>query len=221
MNEKIKEQLLEKTSEEFIKFLEDEKIFDDPDIKLHKLHFYMSKALLGREDYYVFWFDQECCWFNWRDLNKKWIAHLAKKRNVHKPPFMVGYGEGDMPEYDEQPNILPIAKGKTVSEIRKMTPVSTFLTEYFPDAFRALAQHSYICNEIHNPGEPMHWDREKSDDHTNCALRHHMDSKRISSESGLPEVIAEAWRALAKAQLTLEEMGYVWENMSYQKSVDQ
>jgi len=218
MNKKIKEKLLEKTSEEFVDFLKSENIFDIPDIRLKSL---LAPALSDCEDYYMLWFDREYCQFDWVGLDMRWSDHLAKKRNNHKPPFMVGYGEGDMPEYDEQPNILPIAKGKTVSEIRKMTPVSTFLTEYFPDAFRALAQHSYICNEIHNPGEPMHWDREKSDDHTNCALRHHMDSKRISSESGLPEVIAEAWRALAKAQLTLEEMGYVWENMSYQKSVDQ
>lgn len=90
---------------------------------------------------------------------------------------------------------------------RKATPLFTFLNTYFPDAFVSLARLSFKANEKHNPGEPMHWAREKSTDHKDCILRHLLDEERIDPETDEPEAVAAAWRALANAQLVLEKLG--------------
>jgi hypothetical protein len=80
---------------------------------------------------------------------------------------------------------------------------------YFPDALLAIAEHSYRGNEKHNPGEPLHWAREKSKDHADCIARHLIDIgpywNAIDPETGSYHAAALAWRALALLQLVLEK----------------
>lgn len=99
------------------------------------------------------------------------------------------------------PSRLPL-DGKA----RKEIPLWSFIEGYFPDAIIALASLSFKANAKHNPGQPMHWSREKSSDHKDCILRHLLDEERIDPETGWPEAVAAAWRACANAQLVIERM---------------
>ncbi len=82
----------------------------------------------------------------------------------------------------------------TDSAERKTYPLYRGLFKYFPRALAAIAHHSWANNEKHNPGEPVHWSREKSSDHEDCLLRHVLEE----------DWEAVAWRALAKLELELE-----------------
>ena len=115
-------------------------------------------------------------------------------------------------------NILPPVRAASISQIRKNTPIHTVLTEYFPDAFMAIAQQCQQGDTKHNPqnaGNPPFWAREKSKDHLNCVVRHAMTPNRHDEETNLPECVAMAWRALAYCQLELERQGYDWETQTY------
>lgn len=90
------------------------------------------------------------------------------------------------------------------SKKRKDAPVARGVLDYFPDALVAVAELSRIGNEQHNPGQPMHWAREKSPDHADCILRHLID-RGHTDEDGVLHSTKVAWRALALLQLELEE----------------
>lgn len=94
----------------------------------------------------------------------------------------------------------------TDKQARKRMPIATGALAYFPDAIAAVAHCSVIGNEQHAPGEPLHWVREKSMDHTDTIVRHlvdHMTADPIDAD-GVPHIVKVAWRALAEAQLFLE-----------------
>ena len=90
------------------------------------------------------------------------------------------------------------------SKERKETPVFSGVLQYFPDAINAVARQSWAGNEKHNPGEPLHWAREKSCDHMDCAIRHMMTPNEIDPETGGTHLVAAAWRILAALQLQQE-----------------
>jgi hypothetical protein len=90
------------------------------------------------------------------------------------------------------------------STSRKATPIFSGVMRYFPDALAAVARLSKAGNDKHNPGEPLHWSREKSADHGDCIARHQIAFDQIDPESGEYHAAAVAWRALAQLQL-LEE----------------
>lgn len=94
--------------------------------------------------------------------------------------------------------VVPIS-----SEDRKATPIATGLLDYFPDAIVELARLSHDSNEQHNPGEPVHWERGKSDDHDDCAMRHFMDRGKRDTD-GKRHTAKAAWRLLAMLQLEIE-----------------
>jgi len=77
------------------------------------------------------------------------------------------------------------------------------LLDYFPDALAAVAHVSYVGNEQHKPGQPMHWAKEKSTDHADCIVRHLVDRGKVDSD-GLLHTAKVAWRALALLQTELE-----------------
>lgn len=89
------------------------------------------------------------------------------------------------------------------AERRKRMPVASGVLDYFPDAIRAIAACSWVGNEQHNPGEPLHWSRGKSADHPDCLLRHFMERGTVDSD-GVRHSTKAAWRALAILQLELE-----------------
>ena len=88
------------------------------------------------------------------------------------------------------------------SDDRKTYPIASGVLDYFPDALAAVANVSYIGNEKHNPGEPLHWARGKSMDHADCILRHL--SERGGFDGATRHSAALAWRALALLQEELE-----------------
>lgn len=87
---------------------------------------------------------------------------------------------------------------------RKRIPLATGLLDYFPDALEAIAAVSFAGNEQHNPGQPLHWDRTKSVDHADCAMRHFRDRGALDGD-GHRHTAKMAWRALAMLQIEIEE----------------
>jgi hypothetical protein len=86
---------------------------------------------------------------------------------------------------------------------RKEVAMSRGLKAYFPDALALIARHSVRMNEKHNPGQPVHWSREKSSDHEDCVGRHSLAIAidPDSLDDGEPHIVARGWRALAALQL--------------------
>lgn len=91
------------------------------------------------------------------------------------------------------------------SEERKAAPVVTGVLHYFPDAIMAVARVSVAGNAKHNPGEPLHWSRGKSNDHINCEGRHLLTPDGIDADTGQTERANKAWRALADLQIAEEK----------------
>lgn len=90
------------------------------------------------------------------------------------------------------------------SKERKRRPIMTGVLDYFPDAIAAVAELSVIGNEQHNPGEPLHWARDKSTDQADTAVRHLMERGTFDID-GVRHSTKAAWRALANLQTELEE----------------
>lgn len=91
----------------------------------------------------------------------------------------------------------------TDAKARKNAPMARGVLDYFPDALAAVAELSRIGNEQHNPGQPMHWAKEKSTDHADCILRHLVDRGKPDTD-GVGHSVKVAWRALAMLQIELE-----------------
>lgn len=89
-------------------------------------------------------------------------------------------------------------------ESRKDIPLCTGVLDYFPDALKAVARVSKAGNDKHNPGQPLHWAREKSSDHEDSLLRHLAERGTPDPDDGLPHSAHMAWRALAICQLEEE-----------------
>lgn len=94
-----------------------------------------------------------------------------------------------------------------VAEVRRQYPLFDGLFAYFPAALCEVSRWSMVGNEQHNPGEPLHWTREKSTDHENKILRHLIDAEHDAGD-GFIEAVALAWRALALCQELLEKRGW-------------
>lgn len=76
---------------------------------------------------------------------------------------------------------------------------------YFPKAIAEVARLSFICNEQHNPGTKMHWDRSKSGDELDALARHLMEAGTIDTD-GQRHSTKIAWRALSNLQKELEDL---------------
>lgn len=87
---------------------------------------------------------------------------------------------------------------------RKDIPITRGVLDYFPDAIAAVAEVSRLGNEQHNPGQPLHWAREKSTDHADCIARHLIERGSIDTD-GARHSAKLAWRALALLQTEIEE----------------
>lgn len=91
----------------------------------------------------------------------------------------------------------------TDAAARKKLPIATGVLDYFPDALLAVAEVSYIGNEQHNPGQPLHWDRSKSTDEADTAIRHFMQRGSRDTD-GTRHTAKAAWRLLAILQKEIE-----------------
>lgn len=98
----------------------------------------------------------------------------------------------------------PAPRLTTDSAERKNIPLATGCFDYFPDALCAVASLSKAGNDKHNPGQPLHWAREKSNDHADTILRHMVERGTIDTD-GHRHSAKVAWRALAQLQVEIEE----------------
>ena len=62
---------------------------------------------------------------------------------------------------------------------------------------------SFLGNQWHNPGQPLHWDRSKSMDQHDALLRDLTGAGTIDTD-GVRHSAKVAWRALAARQLEIE-----------------
>lgn len=99
---------------------------------------------------------------------------------------------------------LPVEDSK-----RKALPIWTGVVMYFPDALAAVAEVSRVGNDQHNPGQPLHWAREKSTDQMNTAFRHMLDHARGQrfDTDGSRHLAKAIWRLCAELQLDIEREG--------------
>lgn len=91
----------------------------------------------------------------------------------------------------------------TDAKARKGMPITTGVIDYFPAALAAVAEVSRKGNEQHNPGQPLHWAKEKSTDHADCIARHLIERGSFDSDGGRHSAKL-AWRALALLQTEIE-----------------
>ena len=118
--------------------------------------------------------------------------------------------EGDPPTPPGRPGIggaptrattLPVSGSK-----RKEYPVASGVLDYFPDAIVSVANVSFRGNEQHNPGQPLHWARDKSTDQDDTILRHFLQ-RGSRDVDGVRHTAKMVWRALALLQIEIEEDG--------------
>lgn len=125
------------------------------------------------------------------------------------------WNEDDVREFKNRLNTSPPSPNKRYidtlsSKERKQYPMCTGLLDYFPDALAVVAHLSWLANEKHNPGEPLHHARSKSTDQEDCAVRHMVtrDSEDVYYVDGLvyrvPHWASAAWRLLAYGQQEME-----------------
>lgn len=93
----------------------------------------------------------------------------------------------------------------TDSKERKDTPIYSGVLRYFPRALAYIAKVSKAGNDKHNPGQPLHWSKGKSNDHGDCIARHLIEAGMVDADDGLLHSGKLAWRALALLETELEK----------------
>lgn len=154
--------------------------------------------------------DHSEAWKKMVALAKEERAYFTEDLTAEELSF---FKQGDM--YEATPDgkgpVFDMPKSKSATkpilnvdkQARKEQPIARGVLDYFPLALAEIANVSYVGNEQHNPGEPMHWARGKSMDHADCIVRHLMERGTVD-EDGLRHSAKAAWRALALLQLELE-----------------
>jgi hypothetical protein len=89
---------------------------------------------------------------------------------------------------------------------RKKLPMAGGLMDYFTAALVEVSKVSYKGNEQHNPGQPLHWARGKSNDQSDTLIRHFIERGSFDTD-GIRHSAKMCWRALAILQLELEAEG--------------
>ncbi len=131
--------------------------------------------------------------------------------------FKYAFREATKPKVDTRPqdekwmdkwNKLKSSSDKSIlpkdSAERKTYPIFTGALQYFPRAIASVANQSYKGNQKHHPDKPLHWDKPKSNDHSDCLIRHLVDSFDPTCDKK-EELTAVAWRALALLETYLEK----------------
>jgi len=81
-----------------------------------------------------------------------------------------GYVWGATSNPTEEVRPLPID-----AEERKTFPIYSGFVNYFPHAIAAVSHLSHKGSAQHHPEEPMHWDKDKSQDELDALMRHMID----------------------------------------------
>ncbi len=102
---------------------------------------------------------------------------------------------------------------------RKEYPIYEGFFKYFPKAIREVAHVSFIGNEQHHPGTPLHWDRSKSTDEPDALLRHLLDHAggQARDTDGVLHLAKCAWRSLALLEKELEN----WDTIEINAPIDE
>jgi hypothetical protein len=89
---------------------------------------------------------------------------------------------------------------------RKGLPLFSGVIAYFPLALLEVARVSRIGNDQHNPGQPLHWARDKSTDQLDSACRHIADHAQgeVKDNDGSYHLAKAIWRLSAELQLLKE-----------------
>ena len=87
--------------------------------------------------------------------------------------------------------------------MRKATPIATGVLDFFPDALAEVARVSAAGSKQHHPDQPVHWDKSKSTDEADAAMRHFMERGTFDTD-GMRHSAKFAWRALALLQRELD-----------------
>jgi hypothetical protein len=148
-----------------------------------------------------------------KDCNMRFTTYM--ERAMHACPAKVDKREEYL-AYAPAPAPAPtneaprgIGGGKTRATLpcdaaaRKECPIASGVLDYFPDALAEIARVSKKGNDQHNPGQPLHWAREKSTDEADALIRHFMERGGYDTD-GLRHSAKMAWRALALLQKELE-----------------
>lgn len=107
---------------------------------------------------------------------------------------------------DIPPMPRPSTQGVLPSDAkeRKMIPIASGFFDYFPDAIIEASKVSYEGNKQHNPGQPLHWAKEKSTDHSDTMMRHFLE--RFGRDTDNQRHAAKLfWRAGAFLQRLIDE----------------
>ena len=105
--------------------------------------------------------------------------------------------------FDSPPDYVHLPLEDASAADRKNAPIVTGCLDYFPDALLEVAMLSKIGNDQHNPGEPLHWARQKSGDESDTMVRHLM-ARGTRDKDGVRHATKAAWRALANLQKEIE-----------------
>jgi hypothetical protein len=94
---------------------------------------------------------------------------------------------------------------------RKMIRAFQGFVQYFPDAIALVALLSKVANDQHNPGEAMHWAKDKSTEELDSLMNHLIDigSKGELSQDadGVLDAIKVGWRGMANLQRLADKYG--------------
>jgi hypothetical protein len=89
---------------------------------------------------------------------------------------------------------------------RKRIPIGTGFFDYFTASIIEVAKVSWQGNQQHNPGEPLHWSRDKSTDHFDTLMRHLAERGGFDVD-GQRHTAKALWRLHAILQLEMEAAG--------------
>lgn len=120
---------------------------------------------------------------------------------TYDPPHDYGTHWSGIPGDTESPADAPHLPLSAVE--RKGIPLATGVVDYFPDALVEVAELSRVGNDQHNPGQPLHWAKDKSTDHSDALMRHMLD-RGTRDADGVRHSTKVAWRALALLQTEIE-----------------
>lgn len=150
------------------------------------------------------------------DAADRWLDEALYARNIQCKGRVYGIIDGALQDdmvtsMEPKPTVpspppKPSPPVRSEAEERKRQPLARGVLDYFPDAIRAVAGCSWVGNEQHNPGQPLHHSRGRSDDHADALLRHLLDRGSIDTD-GVRHSAKVAWRALAMLQVELEAEG--------------
>ena len=142
-------------------------------------------------------------------MEDEWNQYIANNSGMSIKDMMEMEGDNCKGDCDDClcSNRESKDKVETKAEKRKATPIYSGFIKYFPDAIREVAKCSQVGNDQHHKDKPLHWDRNKSGDELDAAMRHLTDHAAgiEFDDDGVRHLTKTAWRLLAMLQKTMEE----------------